>query len=164
MKFHPGKGEMDNPEDMRKIWIFFFICLLILNIQACSKSREYQLRERVDRFLKLQTFKDYEGMSEFILKEENVTSGGHTFKDSKEFFFSVFGNSNIILPLEKYEILEINIHDSGRTAEVKIGCTLKKGLTSGNSTAITKWIYLDDWYIDIEESPGCAFVLTGKEG
>jgi hypothetical protein len=146
-----------------KIWVFFLLFLSILNLQACSKSREAQLRERVDRYLKLQTFKDYEGMSEFILKEDNVAYGGYTFKDSKEFFFSVFKDSNLILPLEKYEILEINTYDSNRRADVKIGCTHKMGLTSGTGTVVIKWLYLDDWYIDITDgSIGCDFV--NKEG
>jgi hypothetical protein len=145
-----------------KIWVFFLSCLFILNMQGCSKeSSETKLRERVDRYLKLQTFKDFEGMSEFILKEENVEFGEHIFKDSKELLFSFRNN---MFPIEKYEILEINIDDSGKRADVKIGCTCKTGATSSTGTFSTKWIYLDNWYIDIKESPGCAFIPTERQG
>jgi hypothetical protein len=132
--------------------VFVFVCTLV----ACSQSdqeikqqMEQQLKERVNKYYTLEKYKDSKGMSNFVYLRKNVQMGGHIFKDSREYFISVY-ESGLMAPLESFEILDMQIDLPKKRAIVKVGTRNKRGILEATSSGEVVWLYSNGyWYIDI---------------
>jgi len=136
-----------------------FSLLLLFTVVACESEEhkllkmkgqmEKQVRERATQYYTLEKYKDYKGMSQFVVPEDNFTAGGHTFKDSREYLISVY-ESGLMAPLESFEILNINADVNQKKAKVTAGIKYKRNMLEENSMDEKEWTYADgNWYFKI---------------